>query len=136
MVVLRRNLSCIDPSGRDETLRSKATKITISFSIMSTLCVILTRSLRDLNMLRAIKKQGLYFLSLRAKAIKAFIAVALFRLGGKRAMALEAMSIHLTDLKRKLESGFGLRSNGFWDGLVRNVYLTAVLIDLSMDRKM
>ena len=48
-------------------------------------------------------------------------------------MAPGAANIHLTDLQRKIQSGFGLICNSFLDGLVPSVFLTTFLLGLDTD---
>ena len=48
-------------------------------------------------------------------------------------MALRAANIHLTDLQKKFQGGFGLSRDTFLDGLVSGVFLTTFLLGLSTD---
>ena len=94
-------------------MKFKATKTTISFFIAPTLLVILTRILKDLNMLKIIAKKGSSFLKLRAKKIKAFIAGIFFKLEDGTTMALKVASIYLIDSRRKVEGGFNFCNDRF-----------------------
>ena len=67
--------------------------------------------------------------------IKASIAGVLFGLKNGSAIALRATSIHFTDQGWKVEGGFGIRGNAFPDGLIPNIFLTTVLLDLGIDRE-
>ena len=49
-------------------------------------------------------------------------------------MALKTARIYFSNLKQKVESGFGLHDNGFFDNLLLNIFLATILIGLSMDR--
>lgn len=101
MVILKCNLNYVDSNDKGETLKSRATRTTISFSIMPIFFVVLTRFFEGLSMLEAMWKQGLCFPRLRADKIKAFIVDMLFEFGTGRAMAPGATSIYLTDTREK-----------------------------------
>ena len=134
-VVWRRGINWVNPIGQGEALKSRATRTTIGFSIAPIFIIVLARFLGVFSMLRAIEKQGLYFLKLRAEEIGAFIMGMLFGLRGRGAKAPGAASIYLADSKQKVKGGFGLRSNSFLDELIPDVFSTAVLLSLSIDRK-
>ena len=107
----------------------------IDFSTALIFFVLLAKSFEGLNMLGTIEKQSLCFVRLRAEEIGAFILGMFFRLRAGGVMALEVASIYLTDSKQKVKGGFGLRSNGFLNGLIPSVFLTAVLLSFDMDRE-
>lgn len=135
MVISRRGLNCVNPNGRGEALRSRPIRTTSGLSITFTLLVVQTRSFGGLSILEAMRKQGLYFLRLRAEEIGASIADVLFGLGGRGVMAPKVVSIHFMDLVQKFESGFSLCGDGLPDGLVPNVFTTIVLLGLGTDRE-
>ena len=135
MVVLKCNLSCVDPNGRGEALRSRATKTTIGFFIAIILLVVTARSFGGFSTLRAIGREGSYFLKLKTEGTRASITGVLFKLGGRGAIAPGAASIYLTKPKQKVECGFGLYGNAFLDGLVPSIFLTTILLDLGTDEE-
>ena len=49
-------------------------------------------------------------------------------------MALKVASIYLTDPERKVEGGFDFYDNGFPNGLVPDILLTAVLLGLGTNK--
>ena len=132
-VVSRYSLTHVDTSNQGKVLRLEVTRNTIGFSFTSTLYVVLARFLTGLSTLKTMERKGLCFLRLKTKKIGVFIAGVLFRLGGGKAMALGAASIYLTDPKKKVKSGYSLCNDGFLDGLIPDVLLTIVLLDLSID---
>ena len=127
IVVPRRSLSCVDSNSQGEALRTRATRITIGFSIAITLFVIWARFLKGLSILKAMGKQGLFFLKLRAEGIRAFLAGVLFILESGGAMALRASKTYLTDPRQKVEGGFSLRGNSFLYDLVSSIYSNGYL---------
>ena len=107
----------------------------IGFYITPSFFMVLARFLTGLSTLGAMMRQDLYLLRLRAEKIGVSITGILCRHGNGEAMALGTANIHLTDLKRKVEGGFGLRNNGLSDSLVSSIFSTAILLDLGTDRE-
>ena len=50
-------------------------------------------------------------------------------------MASRTANIHLLDLRRKIESGFSLRNDGFLDGVLLGIFATVILLNLGMNKK-
>ena len=130
-IISSQGLGCIDPHGRDKALRPRAAGAAIAMiSIAPTLLVVPARSL-GLGGLEAMRRQGLCLLrDERKEALVPSVIVGSFR-GG--AVAPEAASIHLTDPQRKVQDGFGLNRDSFFERLVPGVFLTTFLFGLGTD---
>ena len=49
-------------------------------------------------------------------------------------MAPKIANIYFLDLRRKVEGGFGLHDDGFFNGLLLGVFSMVILLGLGMDR--
>ena len=99
--------------------------------IAPTFLVVPARSL-GLGELEAMRKHGLYLLEAERKETSV-PGVILGRFQGGT-VASGAVSIHLTDPRKKVQGDLGLSRDSLLDGLVPSVLLTTFLLGLDMDR--
>ena len=131
-IILSRGLSCVNPSGRGGAPRPGAVRAAIAtISIVHTLPVISAQSLWGLSLHGTMRMHGLCLL--RAEQKKASISgVILGRFWG-RAVAPRIANIHLTDLERKVQGGFGLNRDNLLNSQVPGVVLITFLLCLGTD---
>ena len=130
-IISSRGLGFVDFSGWGGALKPGATGAAIAtISIAPTLLVIPARffSLREL---RAMRRHGSCLLKAEQKGT--LIPGVIFGRFQGRAVAPEAASIYLTNPQKKVQDGFGLSRDSFFDGLVPGVLLTTFLLGLGTD---
>ena len=125
-------LDRVDPSYRGGALRPRVAGATITIiPIASTFLVIPARSL-GLSVLGTMRKHGSSFV--RAEWKKAPVPDVIPNRFSGGVVALEAASFYLTDLQKKVQSGFGLSYNSLLDDLVPSVFSMIFLLGLSADK--
>ena len=134
-VILSQRIGYIDSNWWGRAWRSWAAKaiITTASSIALIVSMVFPRPFRGLGVLEALKRLESSRLKPRKVLVENFFFGAFIYLE-RRSMAPRIVSIHISDLRRKVESGFGLHNNGLHHDLLPSVFLTAILLGLSTDR--
>ena len=136
LVIPSRRIGYINPSGWSRAWKSwaaRATMITASF-IAPIVFMVLPRSIQGLGVFRALRRLRSKLLKSRRVPVEDLLFGAFVCLGG-RLMALKIVSIYFSDLRRKVEGRFSLCGNSLLNGLLLGVFLTAILLSLSINEK-
>ena len=134
LVILSQKIGCVKSNiwgGAWKSWTARA-MITTTFVIASIVFIVFSRLVQNLGVLEALKRLKSTFLRLEKVLVGDLFFGAFVRLG-RRSMAPRTVNIYFLDPGRKVEGGFGLRGNGFLNGLLPDVLLTAILLSPGRD---
>ena len=135
LVIPSQKIGRIDSSGWDGAWRLWAARpiITTASSSAPFVLMVLSRLVQGLDFLGAMRRLGSGLLRPGRVLVRNFLfGVFIYFEGGL--MAPRTASIHFSDAGQKVESGFGLFSDGFFDGLLSGVLPTAILLGLGTNK--
>ena len=95
--------------------------------------MIFLKSLKGFGVFKTMKRQRSKLLRFGKFPVKNLLFGAFIYLE-RRLIAVRATNIYFFDSKWKIESGFGLRGNGFLNGLLLSVFLVTILIGLGTNK--
>ena len=135
LVIPSQRIKSVDSNSWGEAWRSWAAKATITTasSITPIIFMIFPRLVRGMGVLGVLRRLGSRFLRFKRVLVGNLFFDAFVHLKGGL-MASRTASIHFSDPERKVEGGFGLRGNGFFNGLLLGVFSIAILLGLGTDR--
>ena len=93
--------------------------------------MVLLRPVQGLGILEAMKRLRFRLVKSRKILVGNLLFDVFVRLRGGL-MASKTVSIYFSDSERKVKGGFGLRGDGFLNGLLSNVLLTVILLSLGI----
>ena len=136
LVFLSKEKCCINLSGWGKAWKSWAAKATITtaFFITPITLMVFSRTIWGLSVLKVLRRLRSRFLRPKRVLVENFFFGAFVRLG-ERSMAPKTVSIHFSDLKRKVKGGFALCGDDFFNSLLPGILPTAILFGLGTNKR-
>ena len=101
---------------------------------MSINLMVFSRPVQGLSVLEALRKLGFKFLRLKRVPVKNFF-LSVFVFFGGGLMAPKTANIHFSDPGQKIEDGFSLYDNSFFNILLLSIFSIVILLGLGTDRR-